>query len=92
MAKDTSAVASADLEKPAPAAGVPDFIIRLAEDLKNKSGSDLPLSCFVEQVRMRLAGKSPVDIDDAADEHSAGRSSAHNYRSSDCFKAWAMPE
>jgi hypothetical protein len=73
------------------AIGTPDFITRLAEELKNRSGSDLPLSCFIEQVKMQLAGNSPADLTRAASER-AKRTTAADYESSDCFKAWAMPE
>lgn len=70
----------------------PEFIIRLAEDMRVRSGSDLPLSCFVEQVRMQLAGKSPSDVARIADDRAAKQTPITRYQSSDCFKSWAMPD
>ncbi|AYG66868.1 MULTISPECIES: hypothetical protein [unclassified Rhizobium] len=70
----------------------PEFIIRLAEDMRIRSGSDLPLSCFIEQMRMQLAGKSPNDIARFAADRSAGQAPITKYQSSDCFKSWAMPD
>jgi hypothetical protein len=66
-----------------------EFLTRLAEELRAKSGSDLPLSCFVEQVKMQLAhGSTPENLIAEAD-----RAASHSApASSDCFKAWAMPE
>jgi hypothetical protein len=59
---------------------------RLAEALKAKSGSDLPLSCFVEQVKLQLAGgRSPEDMDRLTKDQD-------NRSHTDCFRAWAMPE
>jgi hypothetical protein len=85
------AVRVAEAEDHPRAIGSPDFITRLAEELKTRSGSDLPLSCFIEQVKMQLAGNSPADLARAASER-AKRTTAADYESSDCFKAWAMPE
>ncbi|WP_047456353.1 hypothetical protein [Rhizobium rhizogenes] len=70
----------------------PDFIIRLAEDMRVRSGSDLPLSCFVEQVRMQFAGKSPGEIARMAVDRPARQKLGATYQSADCFKAWAMPD
>ncbi|KAA1182701.1 hypothetical protein FP026_11575 [Rhizobium tropici] len=70
----------------------PEFVVRLAEDMRIRSGSDLPLSCFVEQVRMQLAGKSPNDIARFAADRSARQPPVTKYQSSDCFKSWAMPD
>lgn len=66
----------------------PELLTRLAEDLKARSGSDLPLSCFIEQVKMQLSRTSENDNHDPA--HDATAQAAQH--SSDCFKAWAMPE
>lgn len=70
----------------------PEFITRLAEDMRVRSGSDLPLSCFIEQVRMQLAGKSPSDVARMAADRSAKQTPVTRYQSSDCFKSWAMPD
>ncbi|WP_037151245.1 hypothetical protein [Rhizobium freirei] len=72
----------------------PEFIVRLAEDMRVRSGSDLPLSCFIEQVRMQLAGnKSPSDLARMEADRSARQAaSVTRYQSSDCFKSWAMPD
>jgi hypothetical protein len=70
----------------------PEFINRLAENMKAESGSDLPLSCFVEQVKMQLAGGSIVDLARTTSDRLKRRASASSYESSDCFKAWAMPD
>ncbi len=70
----------------------PEFITRLAEDMRIRSGSDLPLSCFIEQVRMQLAGKSQNDIARFEADRSARQTPITRYQSSDCFKSWAMPD
>jgi len=70
----------------------PEFIVRLAEDMRIRSGSDLPLSCFIEQVRMQLAGKPPSDVARMAADRSARQAPITRYQSSDCFKSWAMPD
>jgi hypothetical protein len=64
----------------------PEFLNRLAEELRAKSGSDLPLSCFVEQVKLQLArGRTPEELARQATCQGANLST-------DCFRAWAMPE
>jgi hypothetical protein len=70
----------------------PDFVNRLAEDMKARSGSDLPLSCFIEQVRMQLAGKSPGDVARLIADRSAKRAPVPKYETSDCYRSWAMPD
>ena len=70
----------------------PEFIVRLAEDMRIRSGSDLPLSCFIEQVRMQLAGKSPSDVACMAADRPTKQPPMTRYQSSDCFKSWAMPD
>ncbi|NLR96746.1 hypothetical protein HGP17_07850 [Rhizobium sp. P38BS-XIX] len=70
----------------------PEFIVRLAEDMRVRSGSDLPLSCFIEQVKMQLAGKSPTDLARMTADRAVKQTPLTRYQSSDCFKAWAMPE
>ena len=70
----------------------PEFIVRLAEDMRVRSGSDLPLSCFIEQVRMQFAGKSPGEIARMTADRPARQKPAPTYQSADCFKAWAMPD
>lgn len=70
----------------------PDFIVQLAEDMRLKSGSDLPLSCFIQQVRMQLSGMSPGDVARMTTERPARQTPLPKYQTSDCFKAWAMPD
>lgn len=70
----------------------PEFVIRLAEDMRIRSGSDLPLSCFIEQVRMQLARKSPSEIARMTGDRSTRQAPIPKYQSSDCFRSWAMPD
>ena len=62
----------------------PEDLIHMAETLKARSGSDLPFSCFLEQVKMQLSHGAPVAIDIAAEREASA--------ASDCFRAWAMPD
>lgn len=74
------------------AIGTPEFLYRLAEELRAQSGSDLPVSCFLEQIKLQLAsGKSTEELQAAKEQTPANSNSAH-YQSSDCFRSWAMPE
>jgi hypothetical protein len=66
-----------------------EFLTRLAEDLRAKSGSDLPLSCFVEQAKMQLSHDSPPTGVETKAAPAAGSAAS---ATSDCFRAWAMPE
>jgi uncharacterized membrane protein len=78
--------AAAGVQDPSRPIDTPELLNRLAEALKAKSGSDLPLSCFVEQVKLQLAGgRSPEDMARLADGQD-------NRAPTDCFRAWAMPE
>lgn len=77
-------------------AGLPDraiqseeLIKRMAEDLRAKSGSDLPLSCFIEQVKMQLTSRPLSANGNVAPSLAASKSPAD---ASALFKAWAMPE
>ena len=92
-----SAKSSAAITVPAVRSGdkaldTPEFIKRLAEDQRLKSGSDLPLSCFIEQVKMQLAGKSRAEVLRIAANQSKKPMPMPTYETSDCFRAWAMPE
>lgn len=62
-------------------------LIHLAKDLKAASGSDLPLSCFIEQARLKSA-RSPDGLERTSYRAAKRAASA----ASDCFKAWAMPD
>ncbi|MEZ2130526.1 MULTISPECIES: hypothetical protein [unclassified Sinorhizobium] len=74
------------------AAGTPEFLYRLAEELRARSGSDLPVSCFLEQIKLQLAsGKSTEELQ-AAKEKAPANSNSAQYQSSDCFRSWAMPD
>ncbi len=93
MAMESSAaVKTADAAESSRTIDTPEFIHRLAEDLRVKSGSDLPLSCFVEQVKMQLAGNSRGDLIRMTTDRGVKPAPVGTYQSSDCFKAWAMPE
>lgn len=61
----------------------PEFINRLAAELRSHGDVDLPHSYYVEQVKLRLAGKTTET--DTARPHAP-------YESSDCFRAWALGE
>lgn len=92
MAVQNQVAETATEQKLSHGVDTPDFIIQLAEDMRVRSGSDLPLSCFIEQVRMQLAGRSPGEIARMAADRPAKQMPAPKYQSSDCFKAWAMPD
>lgn len=71
----------------------PDFIRRLAEDQRIRSGSDLPLSCFIEQIKMQLKGRPANDLARVAQDRIVKRSAASQaHQTSELYKAWAMPE
>lgn len=80
----------ADVEDTSRAIDTPEFLTRIAEDLRAKSGSDLPLSCFVEQVKLQLAGgKSPEELQGKAGGAANGNATP---QLPDVYKAWAMPD
>lgn len=92
MAVQNQVAETANEQKLSRSVDTPDFIVRLAEDMRVRSGSDLPLSCFIEQVRMQLAGKSPGEVAGMAADRPTRQTPAPKYQSADCFKAWAMPD
>ncbi len=94
MAMESSAVVkTVDADVVSRTIDTPEFINRLAEDLRTKSGSDLPLSCFVEQVKMQLSGKSRAElVQIAANQGEKQPSLQQADGTSDCFRFWAMPE
>ncbi|MEZ2219877.1 hypothetical protein [Rhizobium sp. RCC_161_2] len=92
MAVQNQVAETANEQKLLRSVDTPEFIVRLAEDMRVRSGSDLPLSCFIEQVRMQLAGKSQGEVASMAADRSARQTPAPKYQSSGCFKAWAMPD
>ena len=92
MAVQNQVAENANEQKLSRAVDTPEFMVRLAEDMRMRSGSDLPLSCFIEQVRMQLAGKSPSDVARMVSDRPARQTPIPKYQSSDCFKAWAMPD
>ena len=78
---------STNVQETPRAIDTPEFLIRIAEKLRAKSGSDLPLSCFIEQVKLQLAGgKSPEELQKEAANSNMPR------HLSDTYKAWAMPD
>ncbi|MBB4104724.1 hypothetical protein [Allorhizobium borbori] len=62
----------------------PEFIDRLATELRSQGDVDLPHSYYVEQVKLRLAGQTPAEP--------ASERTPAPYESSDCFRAWALGE
>jgi hypothetical protein len=86
MTIQTGSPASAGVQQPTRQIDAPEFLLRLAEELRAKSGSDLPVSCFVEQVKLQLAGgRSPDELARLA----KGQDKRAN---TDCYLAWAMPD
>lgn len=69
----------------------PEFIERLAEQLRATSDVDLPHAYFVEQVRLGLAGRDLTDLAAANDIEGASRPRTQQAGSS-VYRAWAMPE
>jgi hypothetical protein len=89
MTVQSSSPASADIQETSRAVEAPEFLTRIAEDLRAKSGSDLPLSCFVEQVKLQLAGgKTPEELQQQATGAANSNKPAHL---SETYMAWAMP-
>ena len=89
MTVQSSPPASAGVQETSRAIEAPEFLTRIAEDLRAKSGSDLPLSCFVEQVKLQLAGgKTPEELQQQATGAANSNKPAHL---SDTYMAWAMP-
>jgi len=84
-----SSAATPDTDR---AIDTPEFIRRLAEDQRVKSGSDLPLSCFIEQVKMQLKGRPATDVARTAPDRIAKRAVSPAHHTSELFHAWAMPE
>jgi hypothetical protein len=86
MTIQTGSPASPGVQQPTQKNDAPEFLLRLAEALRAKSGSDLPVSCFVEQVKLQLAGgRSPEELARLA-------KGQDNRANTDCYRAWAMPE
>jgi len=80
---------STDVQETSRTIDTSEFLTRIAEKLRAKSGSDLPLSCFIEQVKLQLAGgKSPEQLQNEA----AAANSNMPGQLSDTYKAWAMPD
>lgn len=64
----------------------PEFIDRLARELHSHGDPDLPHSYYVEQVKLRLAGKDSSAVEAEVTNPNIP------YASSDCFRAWAIGE
>ncbi|MBB3655173.1 hypothetical protein FHX15_000372 [Rhizobium sp. BK650] len=89
MTVQSGSSASADIQETSRAVDAPEFLTRIAEDLRAKSGSDLPLSCFIQQVKLQLAGgKTPEELQEQATRAANSNMPAHL---SDTYMAWAMP-
>lgn len=84
MVTQNSMPSSAEGNLSARPLNTPEFIDRLASELRSQGDIDLPHSYYVEQVKLRLAGQAPA-------EPSSERTPAP-YESSDCFRAWALGE
>ncbi|MHA7968467.1 hypothetical protein [Rhizobium sp. CAU 1783] len=69
----------------------PEFIDRLAEELRASSDVDLPHSYFVEQVRLGLADHDLTDLAAANDVEGLSRKFPPQANGT-VFRAWAMPE
>ena len=66
-----------------------EMIERLANDLRLKSGLDLPHAYFVQQIKLQLSGSPAFDHSLLEPESPAARRAA-NYQSAACFEAWAI--
>ncbi|MBY5830794.1 hypothetical protein ELI13_15120 [Rhizobium ruizarguesonis] len=89
MTIQSGSPASADVQETSRTIDTPEFLTRIAEQLRTKSGSDLPLSCFIEQVKLQLAGgKSPEQLQNEA---AAANSNMPDHLL-DTYKTWAMPD
>ncbi len=62
----------------------PEFIDRLAQELRAQGDVDLPHSYYVEQVKLRLSGQKT--------ENTPAERVQAPYETSDCFRAWAIGE
>ena len=62
----------------------PEFIDRLAQELRAQGDVDLPHSYYVEQVKLRLSGQKT--------ENTPAERTQAPYETSDCFRAWALGE
>lgn len=69
----------------------PELIDRLAEELRASSDVGLPHAYFVEQVKLRLAGKTTDHHRAANDISEMARKTAVN-ESASVFKSWAIPD
>ena len=94
MSTKSSAATTTTGPVTASAIDTPEFIRRLAEDQRIKSGSDLPLSCFIEQVKMQLRGRRANEAYPIPQDRIAKRASVSRpiQQTSDLFQAWAMPD
>lgn len=89
MTIQSGSPSSADVQETSRTIDTPELLTRIAEELRKKSGSDLPLSCFIEQVKLQLAGgKSSEQLQNEA----AAANSNMPTQLSDTYKAWAMPD
>ncbi|MCA0257020.1 MAG: hypothetical protein LCH47_10560 [Proteobacteria bacterium] len=84
MGTHTSMPYSADSSMSPRQLDTPEFIDRLAVELRAEGDPDLPHSYYVEQVKLRLSGKAGFEA--------AVARAAPSYEGSDCFRAWAMGE
>lgn len=85
MVMQQSTPTSPDTNPASRSLNTPEFIDRLAAELRSRGDVDLPHSYYVEQVKLRLAGEA--EPKDAPAERAQ-----KPYESSDCFRAWALGE
>lgn len=90
MTIQSGSPASADIQETSRTIDAPELLTRIAEDLRAKSGSDLPLSCFVEQVKLQLAGGKTAE--ELQEQATGAANSNKPAQLSDTYMAWAMPQ
>ncbi len=74
MTIQSGSPASTDVQETSRTIDTSEFLTRIAEKLRTKSGSDLPLSCFIEQVKLQLVRRQ---VAGTAAERSSGRQQQH---------------
>ena len=69
----------------------PDLVHRLAEEMRVKSGIDLPHAYFVEQVKLKLAAEDGEEtLRPGPVHHQSSGPERHGPTSSSTFQSWAM--
>ncbi|KEQ08877.1 hypothetical protein [Pseudorhizobium marinum] len=68
----------------------PEFVEKLAKELRQRSDPHLPHEFYLEQVRRQLAGRAGLSGTAARDAVLGSRKTP--LQSASVFRAWAMPE